>query len=122
MQGFGLQPGMNAESSSIKANATGGFAQAYNDDAPAVQLAAAACKYGVLLQAIIATGGKYIYVKVSYGETAPASAADYGIRLEDGESVYIPVPNLDKLQVWTDDTGTVETYLKMTRFLEVARV
>ena len=80
-----------------------------------VALEAASCKHGVLVQAIIATAGSYIYLKMSNDKTLPTAATDYSIRLADGDTITLPVDNLDKLFAWTNDTST-STMLVLTRF------
>jgi len=96
--------------------ATVGLAGAYDSADPTPQLRSnQQSEGGVLLQATITTGGKYIYVKVSKSETVPSAATDYGIRLSNNESVFLNVSNLSQIFAWTDDSDTA-TSLRVTYF------
>ena len=52
---------------------------------------------------------------MSNDKTLPAGATDYSIRLADGDTITLPVDNLNKLMAWTNDTST-STMLVLTCF------
>lgn len=79
-----------------------------------VQLADTACRWGVLVQCITVSG-KYIYIKMDTDKTVPGDATDYSVRLANGDSMVLPVSNLNQLFAWTDDTTTA-TQLNITVF------